>query len=173
MYGRGPFARLMEIQRRLDDLMFEGIGSSRALETPELYWNSGRKEIEGDCGKGRCLDECRSQNGPLVRFDRDAENSVLKVALPGIESENVKVGFYHGYLIVRYEQSKEESSNNFFSSGEVRQKIGNVDVDKVSADYKNGVLYVTMPKSGESEDMVQIEVNSDNEPPEIEASKDE
>jgi HSP20 family protein len=80
----------------------------------------------------------------------------LTVDLPGIKPEDVNVEIRDGGLWISgtRKEEKEEKGKTFHrlerSYGEFRRLIplaGGVDADKVEAEYKDGVLKVTVPKT--------------------------
>ena len=101
----------------------------------------------------------------LVERDNAFE---LTAEMPGLEEKNIDVRVANGLLTVRgeREESKEEKKEDFhlrerrFNSFERSIRIPEgVDLDKVEASFKNGVLHVTMPKTPEAQKPVKkIEV---------------
>src|SRR5512146_321246 len=83
---------------------------------------------------------------------------VLKIDMPGVEKESINVQIEPGQLQVRglLSQLDKESSNVLFS--EIRRasyyrkfNVGSgIDVEKIQANFENGVLAITLPKNESS-----------------------
>ncbi|MCS7244980.1 MAG: Hsp20/alpha crystallin family protein [candidate division WOR-3 bacterium] len=90
----------------------------------------------------------------MVEYDDRYE---VVVELPGIEKENIKVNIKNNLLIVSGEKKEhyEKKDNMTFhyqsiSYGKFQAEVGipsDVEIEKISASYKNGVLKLTLPKS--------------------------
>jgi len=85
--------------------------------------------------------------------ETDKEIRVL-AELPGIEEKDVEVLMEDGVLTLRGESKSEvddkarQFSERFYGRFERRIRLGHeVEDDKVTAEFKNGVLTVTLPKS--------------------------
>ena len=80
----------------------------------------------------------------------------LKTELPGLEEKDIELTMDHDALVLRGEkrQEREQKKKNFFLTersfrkyyGEVPMPWG-VDMEKVKATFKKGVLKVTLPKT--------------------------
>jgi HSP20 family protein len=80
----------------------------------------------------------------------------IRAELPGVDKQNVKISVEEGVLTIagHREQEREEKGKRFHrierAYGRFARKFtvpDIVDATKVSADFKNGVLTITMPKS--------------------------
>ena len=80
--------------------------------------------------------------------------------LPGLDAKNVDIQLSDNVLTIKGEkqEEKEEKTKDRYVSerryGSFRRSLqvpGSVDVDKIEANFKNGVLTVTMPKSPEAQ----------------------
>lgn len=102
-----------------------------------------------------------SRKGWDVREDNDA--LYLRIEMPGLSKEDVKISVEQNTLIIRGEGGKEESEAE--ESG--RRYSSRLDlppttykVDEIKAEMKNGVLKVVVPKVKEEErkDVYQVTV---------------
>jgi HSP20 family protein len=90
---------------------------------------------------------------PPVDLYEDKENTYVRVEVPGVNREAINVEVVDGYLTIsasRKSQANEgdgEESLAFSRSVSIPE---NVQADKVSAAYENGVLTVTLPKKEEA-----------------------
>jgi HSP20 family protein len=106
------------------------------------------------------------------RTDVAETDSALEVSveLPGLEREEVDVSLTDSALTIKGEKKRErkESEKGYHMSersyGSFYRSIplpSGVDTDKASADFKNGVLTVTLPKTREAlSDVRKIEVKA-------------
>lgn len=95
---------------------------------------------------------------------KEDENGLqLKVDMPGLSKEDVKVSVEDNTLIIRGEGAKESDEETA-----ARRYTSRIDltpnaykIDEIKAEMKNGVLKVTVPKMKEEErkDVFQIQVN--------------
>jgi HSP20 family protein len=96
-------------------------------------------------------------------------DSELKVSaeLPGLDEKDVEVALANGVLVIKGEKKMEsEDQNRWFSERyygrfERRLAVDDVEADKVSASFKNGVLTVTLPKAASARNVKRIAVNAD------------
>ena len=81
---------------------------------------------------------------------------VLKADIPDVEPKNVAIQLENGTLTLKGERKFEEQKNGHKGYHRIERSYGSfvrafslpdtVDAEKVQADYKNGVLTVTLPK---------------------------
>jgi HSP20 family protein len=85
------------------------------------------------------------------------ENYTINVELPGVQSGDIEVTMQDGALIVQGEkrsESEETGSNYFFSEREYGAFLRtfrlppDADQERISADFRNGVLTIKVPKVG-------------------------
>ncbi len=92
---------------------------------------------------------------------------VVKAELPGLDAKDIDLTVNNGYLTISGEkrhESEEEEMNSFcreVTYGYFRRTVelpGEVNEEKVKADYKDGVLKVVLPKAnGKSTKAIKIE----------------
>lgn len=94
-------------------------------------------------------------------------NYNIEVEIPGFEKNNVKIEIDKGYLniIAEKEYIEEQDEKKYIRKERTYGKyqrsfyIGeNIDVDKVKAEFKNGILKILVPKLEEIETKKQIEI---------------
>jgi len=88
----------------------------------------------------------------------------VTVELPGMDEKNIEVNVANGTLTIKGEKrdEKEEKKKDYylqerhFGSFERRFQVPDgVDADKIEANFKNGVLTVTLPKTAEAKKTAQ------------------
>lgn len=96
---------------------------------------------------------------PLTDISETDDNYLLKVDLPGIKKEDVKISFNDGKLTISGERKQEteekdskyhrveRSYGKYFRSFSLPQKIKE---DKIDAEFKDGQLKITVPKAEEA-----------------------
>ena len=102
---------------------------------------------------------------PLVDITEDEKEYIIKTELPEVKKEDVKVAVENGLLTIVGERKFEKEENKKYHRIEraygrfVRSFIvpDYVEADKVSAEFKDGVLKVHLPKSKKTKPR-QIEV---------------
>ena len=81
-------------------------------------------------------------------------NYVIEADMPGLTKDDVTVDYNDGYLTIKAEKSSEDKDEKkdyirqerFYGSMERKFYVGDIDESKVSAEFKDGVLKVLMPK---------------------------
>ncbi|MBN2726797.1 Hsp20/alpha crystallin family protein [Candidatus Mcinerneyibacteriota bacterium] len=112
----------------------------------------------------------RTEDSPaLIHADigEDDEKYMVRAALPGMDEKNIKVSVEDGVLSIQAERKEEESEEK---KGYFRREIGygryerrfrlpdNVNLDKVDARYKNGILDIDLPKKEKGMSKKEIKV---------------
>ncbi len=141
-----PFADLRrQIDRLFDDFQWGSWPTfGRTVFDAEPSWRG-----ELSFGKAPAVDVAERDNG----YEVTAE-------LPGMDVNNVEVKYADGVLTIKGEkkEEKEEKKKDYYMS---ERRFGSfqrtfrlpdgIDADKIAADFKNGVLTVTLPKSAEAQ----------------------
>jgi HSP20 family protein len=103
---------------------------------------------------------------PLTDISEDEDSYQLKLDLPGVKKEDVKINYENGQLSISGERKQEIEKKNskyhrversygkYFRSFNLPSKIKE---DKINAEFKDGQLTITVPKSEEVKPK-QIEV---------------
>lgn len=93
---------------------------------------------------------------PLVNISEDANNLYVEALAPGVDPKSLDLSVVRGRLTVKGEKpgleqvDAEAYHRNERAAGQFNRTIDlpvEVDVAKVQADYTNGLLLVTLPKS--------------------------
>jgi HSP20 family protein len=105
---------------------------------------------------------------PAVDVFEDKENFVVKAELPGMQKKDIDVSLHDGTLSISGERTEEKVENGevyrserFF--GRFQRSVAlpaSVDAAKIKAQYKDGVLTVTLPKAEEAKPkQIDVQVN--------------
>ena len=117
----------------------------------------------------RMFDDFFSNSGPLLsntaknwspEVDIYEENGkvVVKADLPGIEKKDITINVEDGILTLKGERKAEETSDDktvyrrerFYGSFERAFRLSpKTDPDTIEAEFKNGVLHITIPNATE------------------------
>jgi len=92
----------------------------------------------------------------------DDKQYVLYIELPGLEKEDIKLSYENEYLVVSVDakEDNEEYIRKERYSGELSREyyVGNIDESKLTAEYNNGILVVTVPKDSVQETKKYISI---------------
>jgi HSP20 family protein len=105
---------------------------------------------------------------PSVEISDNEKEIKVTAEVPGLEEKDVEIFLSEGVLTLKGEKRSESEdkerqfSERFYGQFERRIPVGlEVEEDKVSARFKNGVLTVTLPKTAKAQTQIKrIEVKS-------------
>ncbi len=95
---------------------------------------------------------------PLADISENKDSYLINVDLPGIDKKDVKISFTDGQLTISGERKQEKESKNstyhrversygkYYRSFNLPKEIK---ADEIDAEFKNGQLMITIPKSEE------------------------
>ncbi|MBN1374723.1 MAG: Hsp20/alpha crystallin family protein [Dehalococcoidia bacterium] len=130
-----PARELEEMDRYLGDMLGDTFWPSLRMRTPEI----------------------KAWMPALDVFERD-DKFVVKAEIPGMDEENINVSVEGNSLVIKGQKDteKEVKDEDYYhcerSYGSFYRSVplpSTVDKDKIQADYDNGILEVTFPKSAE------------------------
>ena len=106
---------------------------------------------------------------PATNILETNEDFKLQVAIPGVKKEDVKIDLEKNILNISSEKKAEETTNE--NEKYTRQEFAygtfcrsftlpeTIDIDKIKAEVKDGILTVVLPKKEETRISKQISVN--------------
>jgi HSP20 family protein len=104
---------------------------------------------------------------PRLELSETDKAVTVSAELPGLDEKDVQVEIANGVLSIRGEKKTERSdgssffSERYYGSFERRIPVEGVEEDSARAEFRNGVLTVTLPKSEQSSRNVRrIPVNT-------------
>lgn len=103
---------------------------------------------------------------PNIEISENDSQVSVTAELPGLDEKDVEIELAHGALTIRGEKTTgTEDKDRLFSERhygrfERRIPVDDIDEDKVTASFKNGLLTVTLPKSAAAKaDVKRIAIN--------------
>jgi HSP20 family protein len=97
-----------------------------------------------------------SAGWPAVDVSEDDDNYLVEVELPGLSEKDVEVKVENGVLTIasRKDESREEKDEGYirkerrhYSFSRSFSLPDNVDLEKITANFKNGLLDIAVPKA--------------------------
>lgn len=101
---------------------------------------------------------------PAIEVINKKDSIVVKAEVPGIEKKDIQLAFDDGHLVLKGESKRdvETKEDDYYYSermyGSFYRTIplpSEVDQKNVKAQYRDGVLTVTLPRSKESKDSIK------------------
>lgn len=138
-----PWKEMNALQRQINQLFDEGMLANTGRELKELTFS------------------------PSAELSETDDAILLKLELPGIKAENVEIQATKEAVYItgeRKEESKSEENGmtrSEFRYGKFSRAIALpslIDNTKVTAEYKDGILHLTLPKAEEEKNKV-VKVN--------------
>ena len=139
--------------------MFELMPMTRNQRNMTSFWNDFEKNFFGDY--------CRSMNDFKTDIIDNGDSYLLQAELPGYDKSEIGLKLDGDYLTIsaEHKEENEEKKDNFIRR---ERRIGSysrsfditgIDAEKITAEYNNGVLDVTLPKvSADKKEPKQIEI---------------
>jgi HSP20 family protein len=103
----------------------------------------------------------RTMGWPNIEVSESEMDVKVTAELPGLDEKDVQVELANGVLAIKGEKKTETEdkerrfSERYYGHFERRIPVDDVDQDKASASFKNGVLTVTMPKTAKAQSNVK------------------
>ncbi len=131
----------------------------RRNSTPTNYWNNDFVSLMNSFLNDDLYESANSFT-PAVNIQETDEKFEMEFQVPGMNKEDFRIKFEDGRLEVsaEMEESKEDENDKFirreFSKRAFRRNFriaeNVIDSDKISANYKGGILMLTLPKREEA-----------------------
>ncbi len=105
---------------------------------------------------------------PAVNVKETKDDFVIELAAPGMEKKDFKINFKNNVITISSEkENKKEEKNEEYTRQEFSYQSfqrsftvpeNAILADKISAEYKNGILHVTLPKRDEVKPQPEREI---------------
>lgn len=109
-----------------------------------------------------------SEWAPAVDISESEDGYTIKADLPGMKKEDIEVSAYDDTVVIKGERKSEHEDKEkgyhrverqYGSFSRTFRVPGGLDAKKVTADYKDGVLHVTVPKCEEAKPkLIEVKV---------------
>jgi len=102
---------------------------------------------------------------PQIDIDETDKEVRITAELPGLDERDVGLEIANGVLSISGEKKSESEDKNrrfserYYGRFERRIPLQDVDEDKISATFKNGILTIAVPKSAEAKNVRRISIN--------------
>jgi len=147
-----PSRELLNVEREMNKL-FNSFGSRFGL----MDTNNNNDEYENAVW------------APLTDISEDKDNYIIKLDLPGVSKEDVKISYLDGQLSISGER-KQEKETRELKFHRVERTYGRyyrsftlpgaINEEKIDAEFKNGQLQITVPKAEEAKPKeISIKIN--------------
>ena len=152
MFGLGPFSARKDLAKREDPF-------SQIFDVfNEPFFHGGLEPFDSNWGPQSFRVDVKETDGAYE----------LTAELPGMKKENIALSYENSYLTIeaKKEEQKDEKDDggNYIrrerSTGSVSRSfyIDGIDESKVSAEFKDGVLKIDLPKQNKTEVSRQIAI---------------
>ena len=95
-------------------------------------------------------------------------NYVVEMDVPGFDKKDISIEANDGYLTITAEKNSEDEEKNENKNYIRRERVygkversfylGDLDQDKIDAEFKNGILNIVVPKKEETSNKKRIEI---------------
>ena len=138
-------------------------------ERPSLAWPTFGRLTNLQDELDRLFESPLRAWAPALDVREDKDNFVIRVELPGLKREEIEVSLQDGALVISGERKFEKAEEGvevhrqerYYGKFQRALTLPEpVAADKVKADYKDGVLTVTLPKTEEAKPKkIDVSVN--------------
>lgn len=144
------------------------MATAKALSNLERHLNTIFNSPIINAGATRTEDLGFAGYGPAIDIFEDAEGFYLAADVPGFSQENLQIRFENHTLTLSGERRPTEANNLRFHrtesfSGRFQRSFSltdEIDVEKIEAELKNGVLTILLPKQEQSKPrQITVKVN--------------
>ena len=134
------------------------VSPSRSLSTWEPFWGTGLVEDldrwVSDLWTTPTTSLKSDHIHPVINMFEDGNDLVIKAELPGISKDAIDISMSEGCLVIKAEKKMDETKGDRYLCerfyGQYFRSIClpfDVDSEKISATFENGLLEVRLPKT--------------------------
>ena len=128
-------------------------------------WNNEFGNMCESFFEGRNLTTRNDALAPRVDIVDEKEKVTMEMEIPGMDKDNIKVTVENGILTINGELSRENVNvvrcERHYGAFSRSFTLGDeIDSENIKADYRNGILYLTLPKTEKSlPKEISVEIN--------------
>tara|TARA_B100000579_G_C22352493_1_gene630106 strand:+ start:31 stop:417 length:387 start_codon:yes stop_codon:yes gene_type:complete len=100
----------------------------------------------------------RSTVNTSYHYKETEKDILIEMALPGINKKNIELIYSDGFLNIKHINDKKDNSRWVQDFNETIKIIKDIDENKISAKFENGIMYIKIPKKVKviNEKVIQI-----------------
>ena len=100
----------------------------------------------------------RSTVNTSYHYQETEKDILIEMALPGINKKNIELIYSDGFLNIKHINDKKDNSKWVQDFNETIKIIKDIDENKISAKFENGIMYIKIPKKAKivNEKIIQI-----------------
>ncbi len=88
----------------------------------------------------------RSTTNTSYHYQETEKEILIELALPGLNKKNIKLSYFDGFLNIKHKVEENNKSRWTKDFNEKIKIIKDVDENKISAKFENGIMYINIPK---------------------------
>ena len=110
-----------------------------------------------------------SRRDPFMKCDiyEEENKTLIEIDMPGAKKENLNLDIEEGYLTISYKNEESDSENRKYirrerkciKSCSRRFYVGNIDDSEIKAEFKDGILKISIPQ--EAKELSKKTINID------------
>ena len=100
----------------------------------------------------------RSTTNTSYHYQETEKDILIEIALPGLNKKNIKLSYLDGFLNIKHKVEENNKSRWTRDFNEKIKIIKDIDENKISAKFENGIMYIKIPKKTKviNEKVIQI-----------------
>ena len=100
----------------------------------------------------------RSTANTSYHYEENESEILIEMALPGLNKKNIKLSYIDGLLKIKHAAEENNRSRWTQDFNETIKIVKDIDENKISAKFENGIIYITIPKKSkiENEKIIKI-----------------
>lgn len=88
----------------------------------------------------------RSTINTSYHYQETKQEILIEMALPGLHKSNIQLSYYDGFLNIKYKAEENKNSRWVKDFSENIKIIKDIDENKISAKFENGIMFINIPK---------------------------
>ena len=92
----------------------------------------------------------RSTTNTSYHYQETEKDILIEIALPGLNKKNIKLSYLDGFLNIKHKVEENNKSRWTRDFNEKIKIIKDIDENKISAKFENGIMYINIPKKNKT-----------------------